>query len=160
MPERLEMGGSFDLTPGLAYMNDEEAFENDPEENREVNVPLLRKTLEHITAHPEEWDQSNWARESETSPCGTAYCVAGQTVHSLGHQLVWNPGTNNASFCRVDGKLRTIQSAAAHALGITYDDAIRLFNALNDLNSLWEVASVLTNGEIEIPADLEARSGT
>jgi hypothetical protein len=22
-----------------------------------VNVPYLRKALEHITAHPEEWDQ-------------------------------------------------------------------------------------------------------
>lgn len=34
-----------------------------------VNVPLLRKTLEHIEAHPEEWNQSAWA-------CGTAGCFA------------------------------------------------------------------------------------
>lgn len=34
-----------------------------------INVPLLRKTLEHIEAHPEEWNQSAWA-------CGTAGCFA------------------------------------------------------------------------------------
>lgn len=39
------------------------------------NLPLLRKILEHIDTHPEEWDQSTF------NPCGsvcnTAMCVGG-----------------------------------------------------------------------------------
>jgi len=41
------------------------------------NLPLLRKVLDHIDAHPEEWRQGGWAIETE---CGTACCIAGFAV--------------------------------------------------------------------------------
>lgn len=34
-----------------------------------INMPLLERTLRHIEAHPEQWDQKTWY-------CGTAGCFA------------------------------------------------------------------------------------
>lgn len=161
MPKRLEMGSRPGLAPGNGYSNDDRADTLNPEDAREINVPLLRKMLEHITAHPDEWNQDTWAVESEESSCGTAYCLAGHTAESLGYPLVWaGPGTNMASFCLADGKLRTIESVALHALGLEYSQATYLFSACNDLLTLWEIAHDLTHGEIEIPDDVKARSGS
>lgn len=160
MPSKqLLMGASDALTASVGYANDDGADQQNPEEEREINVPLLRKTLEHITAHPEEWDQDTWAVESEESSCGTAYCLAGHTAQSLGYPLVWQPGTNMASFCLADGKLRTIENVAMHALGLDYHDAVRLFSATNNLHTLWSVANELTGGEIDIPDDVKVGRG-
>lgn len=67
----------------------------------ELNVPLLRKTLEKIESLPklsaaikftkdgkigwdgEAWDQTNWAQESEVG-CGTAFCFAGWALQLAG----------------------------------------------------------------------------
>lgn len=160
MPKRLEMGSRPGLAPGNGYSNDDRADDTNPADEREINVPLLRKMLEHVTSHPDEWNQDTWAVESEESSCGTAYCLAGHTAESLGHTLVWQPGTNMASFCLAGGELRTIESVATHALGLKYTEAAGLFSACNELHTLWEIANKLTNGEIEIPDDLEARSGS
>jgi hypothetical protein len=43
------------------------------------NVPLLRKTMEHIEAHPQEWDQQVWR-------CGTTMCFAGTACDLDGGQ--------------------------------------------------------------------------
>jgi hypothetical protein len=48
------------------------------------NVPLLRKTLEHIEAHPEEWYQNTWR-------CRTAMCFAGMACHLDGGEWHANP---------------------------------------------------------------------
>lgn len=157
MPERIT------LQPGWgeqAYLNDMLVDERNPSDNREINVPLLRKLLEHITAHPDEWDQQTWGRESQQSACGTALCVAGHAAHSLGHPLVWDKAANYVAHCLVDGEVRSIPSVATHALGLSNRDAAHLFSGGNTLADLWRLANEMTNGEIEIPADLEARSGT
>src|SRR6478609_6380573 len=61
------------------------------------NLPLLRKVLEHIDAHPEEWHQSVWAMETSASECGTAFCVAGHTVVMAGGELLWDEAACLAS---------------------------------------------------------------
>lgn len=42
------------------------------------NLPLLRKVLDHIDAHPEEWNQAQFA--PQVGDCKTTYCVAGHAV--------------------------------------------------------------------------------
>ena len=152
--------------PAAATVSDYIANFNNIE--RTPNVPLIRKTLEHITAHPEEWDQTTWATERQG--CGTAFCFAGHVVNSEGHEIVWESGgecdcewcggTVSAEFCLVDGKPRTISNVAMHALGLTRDQADTLFAGGNGLQVLYALANEYTNGEIEIPADVKARSGT
>lgn len=34
------------------------------------NIPLLRKVMEHIESHPDEWDQNYWRTATD---CGTAF---------------------------------------------------------------------------------------
>jgi hypothetical protein len=41
------------------------------------NAELAYRVLDHIDAHPEQWDQGIWIRESD---CGTAGCFAGWAV--------------------------------------------------------------------------------
>jgi len=49
-----------------------------------INRALLAETLAHIAANPDKWDQGAWVVESETSPCGTAACIAGHAVLNSG----------------------------------------------------------------------------
>lgn len=45
-----------------------------------INIALLRKVMEHIENHPEEWQQSVW-RTDQDNRCGTAMCFAGHAAH-------------------------------------------------------------------------------
>lgn len=120
----------------------------------DINVPLLRKTLEHITAHPEEWNQDVWAKRTE---CGTACCLAGTALAIQGYEFDWD---NNGplmsllgeSFWLTDG--RGIDEAAIEELGLTNDEADRLFDGDNSLHTLWSLAEDFTDGEIAIPETL------
>ena len=44
--------------------------------------PLLRAVVNHILAHPEEWDQTRFH-----SPCYSAHCVAGFCQIFAGHEI-------------------------------------------------------------------------
>lgn len=79
------MTDSIDLAPDLM-----------PDGLPRPNLPLLRKVLDHIDAHPEEHDQVTWGFEYRwpsaqflieehlrAGKCGTAMCIAGWAV-SLG----------------------------------------------------------------------------
>lgn len=119
-----------------------------------INVPLLRKTLEHITAHPEEWDQGVWMREAARNECGTAGCLAGWALTLAGHELDFDK--NNIFFGEAhyltDG--RPIEEAAEQELGLTEDQGEELFAETNTLVDLWELANEYTDGEIEVPETL------
>jgi len=39
-----------------------------------TNTDLLKRTLQHIETHPNEWDQERWVTKTD---CGTSYCFAG-----------------------------------------------------------------------------------
>lgn len=53
----------------------------------EINVPLLRKTLEHVREHPEEWRQHSWGQYSRLS-CGTVGCFAHHAVRLDGGKFI------------------------------------------------------------------------
>lgn len=148
-----------------AWTNDTAANHLNPPGERVVNVPLLRKTLEHITAHPEEWDQTAWAEETA---CGTSFCLAGHVVHSQGHELLWRNVSDccescadapaYANHCVVDERRRTIENVAMHELGLSEAQAQILFSANNELDELWRNSHDITNGEIQVPAEFDGAS--
>ncbi len=103
-----------------------------------INVPLLRKTMEHIEAHPEEWDQRHWAIQKEE--CGTAFCFAGTAIQLSGEkrwQWDWHPICNEATLhdtvqdCQV-----SIAETARKLLGLRAHQASDLFEANNTLPEL------------------------
>lgn len=125
-----------------------------PSSEPQINVPLLRKTLEHITAHPEEWDQAVWMRQSGRTECGTAGCVAGWAVTFAGHTLDFESAVIFWGEAQYLDDGREIEQAAQDELGLTDDQADRLFAEHNALTDLWEMANEYTGGEIEIPDNL------
>lgn len=114
----------------------------------EINVPLLRKTLEHITAHPEEHSQAAWAEKDQRTLCGTTYCLAGHAVQFAGYEIDWETPIYSAD-CVVGGE--SIELAAQRELGLTDPQARRMFNFRTNLLGLWEQAAHYTCGEIKVP---------
>lgn len=117
-----------------------------------VNVPLLRKVLEYVSEHPEEWYQNVWVQKLR---CGTAGCIAYHAVATLGY----NPIFDNDEFIgRVeapDGHAVVISDAAADVLGLDEMRSEKLFDACNDLADLWMLAAEFTDGEIAVPEEFQ-----
>jgi hypothetical protein len=127
-----------------------------------INVPLLRKTLEWATNHPDEHEQSVWAQRTW---CGTAYCLAGRAVVEAGHDISWAEADLDifgGGQHTTDG--RDIELVAVEELGLPVDPnrapddpnyLSPLFDEDNTLADLWRIASELTGGEIEVPAEFQ-----
>lgn len=113
-----------------------------------VNTPLLRKTLEHITAHPEEYRQRLWAKRTA---CGTACCVAGWAVQFTGHNLLFDQDGDAENVVTTDGDVVSISEVAEQELGLTERQSDKLFYGGNNLAILYTLANKFTEGEIEIP---------
>jgi hypothetical protein len=124
-----------------------------------INVPLLRKTLEHISTDPARWDQACWARRSDcaTTCClaGHALILAGGTLDFEGHSdLQVDEHTETGHGYGRDGRHGLIEYLAQAELGLDTDQAARLFHGENTLPELWALAGELTGGEITTPPDL------
>ncbi len=117
----------------------------------QINIPLLRKVLDHITEHPEEWEQDLWAMRRE---CGTSFCVAGHAAVMAGHQIRWDDGVATHTT-----EHATIRAVATRELGLTNLQSLRLFNADNTLPELWAYACSFTDGEIQLPEGIEPPEG-
>lgn len=124
----------------------------------EINVPLLQKVLDHITAHPDEHRQDNWARR-DLNGCGTACCVAGWAALMSGHELQWKEygGCGDPHCCPIQADAatttsgQTIEAVATEELGLTHAQADRLFAGGNELAELWWLAARYTSGALEVP---------
>jgi hypothetical protein len=112
-----------------------------------VNIPLLRKVMDHITAHPEEHDQESWAIRRD---CGTTMCVAGWTVHFAGHVIDWSE--DDSESCTVDGNRALISDTAQADLGIGAGAVEDLFFQSVTLDDVWQTVERITDGEITRPA--------
>lgn len=112
-----------------------------------VNVPLLRKVLDHITAHPEEHDQQSWGIKTS---CGTAYCVAGHALAMSGVDFRWEYqlGAVRAIYT-AEGE--DVFEAGRQILGLDFEGADDLFESSNSLDVLWHLAKRYTDGEIQRP---------
>lgn len=109
------------------------------------NLPLLRKVLDHIDAHPEEWDQWQFAR---VVSCGTAFCVAGHAAVMSGAEPVFSPGSDRTcTFRTAEGWTVDVESYARDLLGLTPDEASvvdgGLFDTANDRADVQRIAEAI-----------------
>ncbi len=119
-----------------------------------INVPLLRKALDHITAHPQEWRQELYGMRTD---CGTTGCIAYHAVVLAGHSPGFGAdgGTNTVSdVLDRRGDPAYLPIVAAADLGLNPDQRWALFCGGNSLADLWRLAAEFTAGEIEVPEHL------
>ena len=110
------------------------------------NLPLLRKALAHIDAHPDEWAQSSWATRTAASSCGTAFCLAGHAVAMSGGDLHWDELSGLASDVTMPGgSPMSIQDAARDALGLTGIEAHYLFAIKNSRAGIQFIAEAIAD---------------
>lgn len=110
----------------------------------EANVPLLRKTLEHIQNHPDEWEQSIWH-------CGTKFCFAGHACILSGDRIYHPDGELETQYSEFvvsseDGEIREIRDRAQTILGLCAHNANVLFDPDNSLPVLERIVQILSEG--------------
>lgn len=123
------------------------------------NLPLAVDGLAHIVADPSSWDQDMWARAADSGRppdpaapfgCGSTGCFAGWTAHLAGERLVWRPqGLADGAAWVADevdrigphGWRYTIRHAATTHLGLSFDDAGRLFEPFMTLDGLYDLVA-------------------
>lgn len=123
-----------------------------------IDVPRLRKVLEHATAHPEEHDQRFWVRRTA---CGTVCCIAGRVVidaHGV-DKISFSVLDDSAWAVEVNGSLVYIAVEAGVLLGLTSEQVDELFHRVNTLGDLWRIAYRITGGAIEVPLHVRADTG-
>lgn len=120
-----------------------------------MNVTLLQKVLDHITAHPEEHDQNFYAIRRD---CGTTMCVAGHTVVFAGYTIDWSRaallsdgGIPGVWVHDRFGERHLIDRQAAYELRLDYETAWRLFADDNTLEDLWRIGQELADGQLVVP---------
>lgn len=118
-----------------------------------LNVPLLEKTLDYIEHHPEDWDQHVWGyryvpaavgvdelSEHSMARCNTVCCFAGNCVLLAGGEFI----SASHPAVRVDGRVYGNAGLAAEdLLGLTLQQADRLFRGYNDLPALRGIVAEL-----------------
>lgn len=143
-----------------------------PEIVQGCDVPRLRKALEHITAHPDEWDQGVWmtgkrvdsenaveVKSANENVCATAGCLAGTVASQAGALFSWSEygrvvDAETVFLVGDNGEIQgreMIAGYAADKLGLPHNIGDMLWAGGNSLGQLWEMANVITGGEIEAP---------
>lgn len=123
-----------------------------------LKVPTLRKELEFITTNRKAWNQETWLQASKISECGTVGCLAGNAIsHSSIFKVPILVDENIALPIRIStGKpIMSWEDAGAEVLGLSRHEASRMFGPYNSLYRLWWLANLYSNGEIDIPLDIE-----
>jgi hypothetical protein len=99
------------------------------------NDDLFYRVLERIDADPKSFHMGTWygERNNEKGSCGTVACFAGHTALELGWKPCFFYGdgrTNTDSVADpASEKTRSIATVAQEALGLTWKQADRLFDA-------------------------------
>lgn len=84
------------------------------------NAELAYKVLDHIDAHPEQWNQGRWY--GADPECGTTACFAGWAVALSGHDVTLGEQTEDGhqAWSAIDGDEDALVGVvAAEDLGIT-----------------------------------------
>lgn len=122
-----------------------------------VQIGLLRKVVQHIAAHENAWDQGHWVRRTA---CGTTACLAGHTVLLAQRPVHGSLGPNDAGIEYMAfatdqyGSFVGIDEAAEDLLGLTYQQASRLFywepvaSGVNALDQLAERVLEVTGVDV------------
>ena len=90
-----------------------------------MNVTNLKKTRDHIAAHPDGFDQTRWMHY-----CGTPGCIAGYAVMACGGTLV--PEHHQRDRCMTaDGEMMRADEHAEDLLELTGDQSKVMFTAVS-----------------------------
>lgn len=113
-----------------------------------LNIPMARKVLEHLRAHPEEHDQDVFAVRG--TACGTRACIAGTAVlmdpRTIVHWLRTEVGELVGEVF-VDGHPVDLIDRAAEVLGLSDHDAVSLFFTYDDASALTMLAGAIEDAE-------------
>lgn len=102
------------------------------------NAELAYRVLDHIDAHPEQWNQRWWFTQLE---CGTAACFAGWACILSGDQPRVTDADDEGEFSTVirpDGLLDNVEDRAEALLGLDDRRSSMLFFALNSREDLGQ----------------------
>lgn len=122
------------------------------------HVQALRNALTHITDNPEQWNQGEF--------CGTACCLYGRILLQAGHTYTgWGSWQNDQRAALTDVVLTTELLIGLAASQLTAEQRLLmdgledeyegpLWAASHTLSTLWEYASALTGGEIQVPESI------
>jgi hypothetical protein len=121
------------------------------------NAPLLLKTLHHIEAHPEEWNQEIWL-------CDTTACFAGRAALLDGAEpigrvdLLARPDDpqQHIYYFADDLRVVTVRDRARRILGLTKRQAGALFDSSNTLDDLRAEVYRLTGDYDKLAQHTEA----
>jgi hypothetical protein len=93
---------------------------------QKINRKLFGVVHKQITEHPEVHDQRSW--EWRDAPCGTTRCAGGWALHHYAVAKGWTE-LNLWQIASVvtGGKYASVRRGAAKALGLTEEEAHRLF---------------------------------
>jgi len=101
------------------------------------NAELAYKVLDHIDAHPKQWDQSFWLDRTD---CGTVGCFAGWATALSGLEAKFNEW-GYGRYVEVDGQPTMFREAAKELLGIGEEEGNALFSADNTREALGELVA-------------------
>lgn len=127
-----------------------------------VNTSRLLEELEFITRNKAHHKQSEWFKEFPDNACQTSGCLAGWTAihHAKDKLSVTNDEVIfNDQYVKVhyyDPIGMDWEDLGAELLDLTYDQAHELFHADNSLWDLWNIANIITRGEIQISEEAES----
>lgn len=127
-----------------------------------VNVLRLRERLEFITRNRQHHDQGIWAEQRGNTACGTTGCLAGWTALEYGKDQLWSESkekwVGDTKVTVIEFKPRDGEwwDLGADLLELPYDIADELFEGTNSLWDLWNISNIITNGQIEIPGEVDA----
>ena len=116
-----------------------------------LNIELLRNAVEWVEAQDKldtsirEWNQGYWLQRqfAEGEWCGTGMCLAGYIGYSTDERFRLEETIEDLGWynMRGDDSLH-VSDYARDALGITEDEAERLFSANN---SAWRIRAVASD---------------
>lgn len=127
-----------------------------------VNTERLQERLEFVTRNRSHHKQSLWFQEYPDNACQTTGCLAGWTaMHYAKDQLRATEDEviflgNYVKIFNYDPIGMDWEDLGAELLDLTYDQASELFHSDNSLYDLWNFAKIITEGAIQIPAEVEA----
>lgn len=113
------------------------------------NIDLAERVMQHIEAHPDEWDQSAWVNTWD-GHCNTTMCFAGTTLFLSGYRI----NQQISRFVTPDGQDEVpgevVGMLAAELLGMTTGQLDPVFHCYtNDPTVLRErLEHVLTMAQI------------
>lgn len=84
----------------------------------ELNIELFKKVRERIVAIPDSYNQRTYYSESDTAPCGTICCIAGEAIICSAPTIA----EGVAKLHGLNSKYNGIANTAARLLGLIGED--------------------------------------